>query len=147
MKETDLSSCAEQNRKVFDRVLPGYVSTKLEQMLTRLPRGERSGWFDASGCVWCLFDAEAFARSGDQGRHLRDEAGDASPVQVYWSMEDVVMPRGATSAGSPSASPQRRCDSSARKGIGARPRSARPRARRIWGCAFAGGCCPGEPHV
>lgn len=93
MKETDLSSCAEQNRKVFDRVLPGYVSTKLEQMLTRLPRGERSGWFDASGCVWCLFDDEGFVRSGDEGRRLRDERGEACPVQVYWSMEDVVMPR------------------------------------------------------
>ena len=93
MEKTDLSSCAERNRKVFDDVLLGYVATKLEQVLARLPRGKRSGWFDASGCVWCLFDADAFARSGDQGRRLRDEVGDACPVQVFWSMEDVVMPR------------------------------------------------------
>ena len=93
MGEADLRSCADQNQRVFDSVLASYVATKLKQVLAQLPRSSRSGWFDASGCVWCLFDDEGFVRSGDEGRRLRDEAGDASPVQVYWSIEDVVMPR------------------------------------------------------
>lgn len=93
MGEADLRSCADQNQRVFDSVLASYVATKLKQVLAQLPRSSRSGWFDASGCVWCLFDDEGFVRSGDEGRRLRDERGEACPVQVYWSMEDVVMPR------------------------------------------------------
>lgn len=93
MEEADLSLCAEHNRRVFDDALASYVAMKLDQVLARLPTGQRSGWFDASGCVWCLFDDEGFTRAGDAGRRLREERGDACPLQVYWSMGDVVMPR------------------------------------------------------
>ena len=89
----DLIACASRNREVFEDVLAAYVSTKLEQVLSRLAPGARSGWFDASGCVWCLFDDERFERVGDAGRRLRDEQGDSCPLQVYWSMGDVVMPQ------------------------------------------------------
>ena len=92
MRELDLGLCADQNRRIFDDVLAPYVTTKLEQVLARLPRGQHAGWLDASGCVWCLFDDESFMRSGDSGRRLREEQGDSCPLQVYWSMEDVVMP-------------------------------------------------------
>ena len=92
MEEADLSVCAEHNRGVFDDVLSPYVAMKLEQVLGRLPVGKCSGWFDASGCVWCLFDDEKFVRSGDAGRRLRDELGVSCPLQVYWSMGDVMMP-------------------------------------------------------
>lgn len=89
----DLIACANKNREVFDDVLAAYVSTKLEQVLSRLAPRARSGWFDASSCVWCLFDDERFERVGDAGRRLRDERGEGCPLQVYWSMEDVVMPQ------------------------------------------------------
>ena len=92
MEEPDLCVCADQNRKVFDEVLASYVATKLGQVLPRVPRGKRTGWFDASGCVWCVFDDEGFARSGDAGRRLRDERGKDYDLQVYWSMGDVLMP-------------------------------------------------------
>ena len=92
MEEPDLCVCADQNRKVFDEVLASYVATKLGQVLPRVPRGKRTGWFDASGCVWCVFDDEGFARSGDAGRRLRDERGKDCDLQIYWSMGDVVMP-------------------------------------------------------
>lgn len=88
----DPSSCAEQNLRVFDMVLESYVTMKLEQTMARLPHGARAGWLDASGCVWCVFDDERFLRSGDAGRRLRDEQGEDCGLQVYWSMEDVVMP-------------------------------------------------------
>lgn len=93
MNETDLGFCARQNRDVFDEVLAPYVSAKLEQVLSRLPRKGRSEWLDASGCVWCLFDDEAFLRSGELGRRLQAEQGDACAYQVYWSAGDVMMPR------------------------------------------------------
>lgn len=92
MEEFDLRVYADQNRKVFDDVLASYVATKLGQVLPRIPRTKRTGWFDASGCVWCLFDAEGFTRSGDAGRRLREEQGKACDLRVYWSMGDVVMP-------------------------------------------------------
>lgn len=92
MSNLDLGSCAEHNRMTFDEVLGPYVATKLGQTIPSRPRGMRVGWFDASGCVWCVFDDERFLRSGDAGRRLRDEQGEACTLQVYWSMEDVVMP-------------------------------------------------------
>ena len=92
MAEPDLRACADHNRAVFDEILAPYVATKLERVLSQLPRGSRSGWFDASGCVWCLFDDEGFARSGDAGRQLRDERDGGCDLQVYWSMGDVMMP-------------------------------------------------------
>lgn len=92
MEEHDLCLSAERNRKVFDDVLASYVTTKLERVLSQLPRKARSGWFDASGCVWCLFDDEGFTCSGDAGRRLRDEQLGGCSLQVYWSMGDVMMP-------------------------------------------------------
>ena len=93
MEEPDPISCADRNRRVFENVLAPCVTTKLEQLLPRLPQGSRgSSWFDASGCVWCLFDDEGFERCGDAGRRLREGCGDTCGVQVYWSMGDVVMP-------------------------------------------------------
>lgn len=92
MDNPDLGSCASHNRQVFDEVLGSYVATKLEQVVSRHPRGTAWGWFDASGCVWCLFDGEDFWRSGDAGRRACAEQGDSCALQVYWSMGDVVMP-------------------------------------------------------
>ncbi|MBR3159094.1 MAG: hypothetical protein IKF14_08315 [Atopobiaceae bacterium] len=88
----DLNMCASHNRRVFDEVLRPYVATKLEQVLSSLPHGTQSGWLDASGCVWCLFDDESFLRSGDAGRRQRAKQGEGCDLQVYWSMGDVVMP-------------------------------------------------------
>ena len=93
MDEHDLYLSAERNRDVFEDVLASYVATKLERVLSQLPRKVRSGWFDASGCVWCLFDAEEFVRSGDAGRRLRNEQDGECSLQVFWSMGDVLMPR------------------------------------------------------
>lgn len=93
MTEPDLNLCALHNRSVFDEVLAPYVTAKLEQVASRHSRGMRAGWFDASGCAWCLFDDERFARVGDAGRRLRDQQGENYPFQVYWSMGDVLMPR------------------------------------------------------
>lgn len=92
MEERDLCLSAEQNRNVFDDVLASYVTTKLARVLSLLPRRACSGWFDASGCVWCLFDAEDFVRSGDAGRRLRKEQIGECSLQVFWSMGDVMMP-------------------------------------------------------
>lgn len=92
MTEPALHACARQNRATFDDVLAPYVATKLERVLSQLPHGARRGWFDASGCVWCLFDDEGFVRSGDAGRRMRDEQGASCDLQVYWSIEDVMMP-------------------------------------------------------
>lgn len=92
MGEHDLGLCASHNRKVFDQVLGPYVAMKLEQVVYKGSHEARAGWFDASGCVWCLFDGEDFARSGDAGQQVRAEQGDGCPFQVYWSMGDVVMP-------------------------------------------------------
>lgn len=92
MTEPDLNLCALHNRSVFDEVLAPYVATKLEQVISNHPHAMRTRWFDASGCVWCLFDDEHFARAGDAGRRLRDEQGEDCAFQVYWSMGDVVMP-------------------------------------------------------
>lgn len=92
MGERELRACAERNRTVFDEVLASYVATKLGRVLSQLPHGSRSGWFDASGCVWCIFDDEGFERSADEGRRLRKERGGECPLQVYWSMGDVMMP-------------------------------------------------------
>lgn len=92
MGERDLGLCADRNRKVFDEALGPYVAMKLDQVVRKDSREARAGWFDASGCVWCLFDGEDFTRSGDAGRRLRAEQGDACPFQVFWSMGDVVMP-------------------------------------------------------
>lgn len=90
--ESDLGSCACHNRDVFDEVLSSYVVVKLEQVVFAHPHDARSGWFDASGCVWCIFDNEGFLRSGDAGRRLLDDEGEGCAFQVYWSMGDVVMP-------------------------------------------------------
>ena len=89
----ELRSSASENRATFDLALGQYVRSKLRQVMSRLPHGGRQGWFDASGCGWCLFDDERFDRSGEEGRRLREECGDACDLQVYWSMGDVVMPR------------------------------------------------------
>lgn len=90
--EHELRIAAERNRKVFDEVLASYVAAKIDRILSLLPHGARTGWFDASGCVWCLFDDEGFARSGDDGHRMHDELGGECPLQVYWSMGDVMMP-------------------------------------------------------
>lgn len=92
MDKTDLGICAVRNREVFDEAIGPYVTAKLEQVVFGRPRAARSGWFDASGCVWCLFDSESFLRSGDDGRRLRAEWGEGCAIQVFWSMGDVVMP-------------------------------------------------------
>ena len=89
----ELHASAGANRATFDLVLGLYVRGKLQQVMSRLSHGGRRGWFDASGCVWCLFDDERFCRSGEEGRQLREERGDACDLQVYWSMGDVLMPR------------------------------------------------------
>ena len=87
----ELQEHAAQNRRVFDQVLAGYVRMKLAQVM---PRMGKQGWFDASGCVWCLFDDERFVRSGSAARELREQGQQGFDLQVYWSIEDVVMPSG-----------------------------------------------------
>lgn len=90
--ESDLGFCACHNRDVFDEVLGLYVAIKLEQVVYTHSHDARSGWFDASGCVWCIFDNEGFLRSGDAGRRLLSKEGESCAFQVYWSVGDVVMP-------------------------------------------------------
>lgn len=92
MDEPRLAIIASKNQSTFNEVLSAYVAIKLERVLQLLPHGSRTGWFDASGCVWCLFDDKKFVRSGDAGQRLREEQGEACALQVYWSMGDVVMP-------------------------------------------------------
>lgn len=87
MDRAGLRVCSLRNRLTFEKALGPYVTAKLEQTLQR---GEK--WLDASGCVWCLFDDEAFMRSGSLAHELRDDPASGFDLQVFWSMEDVVMP-------------------------------------------------------
>lgn len=88
----ELRRCAEQNRKVFDRVLAPYVALKIAGVAKALERGERNVWLDASGCVWCLFDDPAFVRLDSEASSCAKGQDDAFDLQVFWSMGDVVMP-------------------------------------------------------
>lgn len=85
----ELHEAALRNVRVFEEVLAAYVAGKLDQVLRR---AGRTGWFDASGCVWCLFDDPGFVRSGDAARVARERDGQTFGLQVYWSMGDVIMP-------------------------------------------------------
>lgn len=80
---------AQLNRQTFDATLEGYVSQKLAYSLKRLQQGERELWFDATDCVWCVFDDPAFVRREDTGLTGTDVPTD---LQVYWSLGHVVMP-------------------------------------------------------
>lgn len=88
MDRAGLRVCSLRNRLTFEKALGPYVTAKIEQTL-----GRGEGWLDASGCVWCLFDNGAFERSGSLARELRDDPTSGFDLQVFWSMEDVVMPR------------------------------------------------------
>ncbi|MBP3893128.1 MAG: hypothetical protein J6D34_03715 [Atopobiaceae bacterium] len=90
MTREELERAAQHNRWAFDEVLCPYVQQKLEATVGRGRTGQ-AGWFDASGCVWCLFDDEAFERTGSAASELREQPGGCG-LQVYWSVEDVVMP-------------------------------------------------------
>lgn len=97
MNTGELRVCSLRNRLTFEKVLAPYVRIKIEQaerMRARGARGRRlpEGWLDASGCVWCVFDDPSFLRSGSVAHELRDAADGGFDLQVYWSMEDVVMP-------------------------------------------------------
>lgn len=81
-----------RNRATFERVVGPYVSLKLADKIARRGNTTRKSWFDASGCVWCLFDDEGFVRSGCAGRDAKAAEGDAFDLQVFWSLEDVLMP-------------------------------------------------------
>lgn len=87
MDRAGLRVCSLRNRLTFEKALGPYVETKIAQTLQR---GE--GWLDASGCVWCLFDDETFERSGGLAHELRDDPASDFDLQVFWSIEDVVMP-------------------------------------------------------
>lgn len=99
---TAYAQCALGNRATFDAVLEAYVRQKLAYYLKRLGQGEREVWFDATDCVWCVFDDPAFERHGDvreQLRALGEAAGGPSAdanatdgLQIYWSLGDIVMP-------------------------------------------------------
>lgn len=97
----ELAQVAQRNRKAFDETLEAYVGQKLSHPVKRLTQGERELWFDATECIWCVFDDPAFVRceEGSAGtRAERDaaaagqDAGDSRGLQVYWSLGDVVMP-------------------------------------------------------
>lgn len=88
MDRAGLRVCSLRNRLTFEKALGPYVAAKIAQTLQR---GE--DWLDASGCVWCLFDDEAFERSGGLAHELRDDPASGFDLQVFWSIEDVVMPR------------------------------------------------------
>ncbi len=90
----ELHEAAERNRFAFERALAKHVRLKLTNTLERHDGSKRAGWFDATGCVWCLFDDEAFARSGTAGREAQAAAGNAFDLQLFWSVEDVLMPVG-----------------------------------------------------
>ena len=91
VEREELCAVALRNRQAFDEALRPYVQQKLER--TVLGRtAKREGWFDASGCVWCLFDGEEFERSGSAASEMRERLGDIFGLQIYWSIEDVVMP-------------------------------------------------------
>ena len=91
---------AEHNRVTFDATLEGYVGQKLAYPTKRLGQGERELWFDATDCVWCVFDDPAFERYEDVRTDLRASGDEGSSsgsdedhdLQIYWSLGDVVMP-------------------------------------------------------
>ena len=91
---------AEHNRATFDTTLEDYVGQKLAYPTKQLEQGERELWFDATDCVWCVFDDPAFERYEDAWTDLRASSDDgsascddeASDLQIYWSLGDVVMP-------------------------------------------------------
>lgn len=87
MDRAGLRVCSLRNRLTFEKALGPYVEAKIAQTLQRSEE-----WLDASGCVWCLFDDEAFMRSGSLAHELRDDPTNGFDLQVFWSMEDVVMP-------------------------------------------------------
>ncbi|MDI9590291.1 MAG: hypothetical protein QM302_04540 [Acidobacteriota bacterium] len=97
MDTDELRVCSLRNRLTFERVIGPYVQVKVSQAVRQREkdagrRMAREGWLDASGCVWCVFDSPSFMRSGSAARALRDDAGSGFDLQVYWSVEDVVMP-------------------------------------------------------
>ena len=78
------------------------MGQKLVHPVKRLTQGERELWFDATECIWCVFDDPAFERCEEGSISTRDGggtaatsqcAGDSRGLQVYWSLGDVVMPR------------------------------------------------------
>lgn len=88
----ELRAMAARNRDAFESVLSPYVQCKLDQLQDQRRRGVREDWFDASGCVWCLFDDPAFERCEDRVTKLRSQDPDEFRLQVFWSLGDVVMP-------------------------------------------------------
>lgn len=97
---------AEHNRATFDATLEGYMGQKLAYPAKRLEQGERELWFDATDCVWCVFDDPAFERYEDVRSDLRTVSDDGSTsgseevpdLQIYWSLGDVVMPAACDAA-------------------------------------------------
>jgi len=97
---------AEHNRATFDATLEGYVGQKLAYPTKLLEQGERELWFDATDCVWCVFDDPTFERYEDVRTDSRASSDDgsasdsdeASELQVYWSLGDVVMPASCDAA-------------------------------------------------
>ena len=83
----ELQEAAERNRFAVERALAKHVRLKLTDTLERHDGSKRAGWFDATGCVWCLFDDEAFARPGTAGREAQAAAGNAFDLQLFWSVE------------------------------------------------------------
>ena len=55
-------------------------------------------WFDATDCIWCVFDDSAFERCEEGVARARGSsvvaAGTSAScdLQVYWGLGDVVMP-------------------------------------------------------
>ena len=99
-REAAFAQVALRNRAAFEATLAEYVAQKLAYPLKRLAQGERELWFDATDCIWCVFDDPAFERHDDVAAQLREAAGNdaaasgagAPSLQVFWSMGDVVMP-------------------------------------------------------
>ncbi len=96
MDDEELKVQARINREVFERVLAPYVALKIENAMRAIERGSRNAWLDASGCVWCIFDDQAFMRSGNEARERKESHDDSFELQVYWSMGDIVMPHECT---------------------------------------------------
>jgi len=93
MGDPELDEYARRNREVFDRALAPYVAAKLEQTTRRLSLRTHSAFFDASGCVPCLFDDERFLRSGNMATDAQAR-GECEEYCVFWSFADIIMPPG-----------------------------------------------------
>ena len=96
--DAELVQVARDNQAAFDATLESYVGQKLAYALRRLTQGEREVWFDATDCIWCVFDDPAFERCEEgvaraKGSSVVAAGTSAScDLQVYWSLGDVVMP-------------------------------------------------------